>query len=283
MLSGKSLWCVAFACCVLPAADVFAQTSEQVEVTYFSGNTEVLLKDAEDFAPCEEGMILEPGDKVKTLGDGVVELAFNEENTNVVRLSEGTEVEIVLEDDEKLSLSEGEVFASIAGLPAESTFEIRTPTAVCGVRGTEWVTRVSGEETEVEAIEHTPYVRHFEESGVKSNLKMIIQPGQMTTVRRFQPPLQPRPIPHGYAQWKPVKEEMRRHADQAFKERKNRPAFDRERFRREKVPQKKKGVPGSGPHPQAFQKPKGPGEKNGEQKVPLRRPQPPRQQAPLKR
>jgi hypothetical protein len=208
-----------------------AQQIEKVELTNFSGDTEVLLEDLDEYAPAQEGMILQAGDKIKTAGSSSAELSFNEDNTNVVRLNESTNVEVSLSQDEKLAMTEGEIFASISELPSGSAFEIRTPTAVSGARGTDWVTKVTEEGTDVEAVESTPYVRHFEADGSISQQRTSIEPGQMTTVRKFQRPMPSRPIPDARRQqWQNVKQEVRRNAGEAVIKRQQRQPFDRKDF-----------------------------------------------------
>ncbi|HOU35754.1 MAG TPA: FecR family protein [Candidatus Omnitrophota bacterium] len=217
----------------------------QAEVIGTSGTVEVLLEGADEYTAAEEGIVLEAGDKIKTSAGGAAELSFNEANTNVVRLGENTDVAMILADDEKLEMTTGEVFASVSELAGGSSFEIRTPTAVSGARGTDWVTKVSDEGTDVEAIDSVPYVRHFESAGKKSGQMTLIQPGQMTSVKRFQPPMQPRPMAAGrQQQWQDMKQQVRRRAGEAVGKRQQRPPFKRDDFIREM--KDRKARPGDG-------------------------------------
>jgi hypothetical protein len=211
-----------------------AQQAEQAEVTNISGDVQVLLKDTQEYVPAQEGMILDSGDKIKTAAGASAELSFNEDNTNTVRLSEKTDAEMVFSGDEKLAVTDGEVFSSISKLPSGSAFEIRTPTAVSGARGTDWVTKVTEEGTDVEAVDSTPYVRHFDTSGALSSQITPIQAGQMTTVRKFQPPMPPRPMMgERIAKLQAVKTEVRRHSDEAVIKRAERAPFNRNQFLQE--------------------------------------------------
>ncbi|HOW43417.1 MAG TPA: FecR family protein [Candidatus Omnitrophota bacterium] len=221
------------ACGGWPAGDVVrAQTAQQAEITSLSGTVEVLLKEADGYAPAEEGMILEAGDTLKTGGSSSAELAFNEDNTNLVRLSEYTTVRLTLSVDEKLEMTDGEVFATVNALSCGSSFEIRTPTAVSGARGTDWVTKVTADGTDVEAVDSQPYVRHFESSGEVSQQFTPIQPGQMTTVRKFQRPAEMRPVSGvRRQQWQSLKQDVRRRGGEAMVKRQQRPAFNRQDFK----------------------------------------------------
>jgi hypothetical protein len=220
-----------------------------VELTDFSGDVEVLLDGLDAYAPAQEGMVLQAKDKIKTAGSSSAELSFNEKNTNLVRLSENTEVEVSLAQDEKLAMTGGEVFSSISDLSSGSAFEIRTPTVVAGARGTDWVTKVTDEGTEVEALESTPYVRSFEADGTISQERIPIEAGQMTTVRKFHKPESFRPISDARRQeWQKIRQDVRRRAGEAVIKRQQRAPFDRqELFKKltgkrveEKIPAEKK-------------------------------------------
>lgn len=208
-----------------------AQQAEHVELTHFSGTVDVLLEGAAGYVSAQEGMMLEAGDKIKTASGASAEVSFNEDNTNLVRISENSAVKVSLSGDEKLEMDEGEVFTSISNLPSGSAFEIRTPTAVSGARGTDWVTKVTEEGTDVEAMDNTPYVRHFQTDGTLSKEQTFIIPGQMTRVQKFQRPMAPRQIPFARRQqWHMVKQDVRKRAGEAMMKRQQRPPFDRKEF-----------------------------------------------------
>jgi hypothetical protein len=213
------------------AVQAEAGQTEKAELTGFSGDVEVFLNGAEDYVSAQEGMELSTSDKIKTASGASAELSFNQDNSNLVRLSESTVAEITFTGDEKMALTEGEALASISSLPSGSAFEIRTPTAVSGARGTDWVTKVTEEGTEVEALESQPYVRHFEASGRVSAQPTFITQGQMTTVKSFQKPMGFRPIPENRRQqWQLVKQDVRKRAGQALQKRQQRQPFNRNEF-----------------------------------------------------
>ncbi len=208
-----------------------AEQPDQAEVTSLSGNAEVLLKDADDYTAAEEGMLLEAGDQLRTASDATAELSFNQDNSNLVRVSENTNLKVTLSGNEKLSMTDGEVFASVGKLASESAFEIRTPTAVSGARGTDWVTKITGEGTDIEAIDSIPYVKHFEADGKLSAQATLINAGQATTVRKFQKPADFRPMAISRRQqWQGIRQDVKKRAVQAMIKRQERPAFDRKDF-----------------------------------------------------
>lgn len=209
----------------------YAQQREQVELTHSSGSVEVYLKESDDFVSVQEGMVLEAGDKIKTGDSSSAELSFNEENSNLVRLEEDTEVSVILSAEEKLEMTIGEVFSTISNLPSGSAFEIRTPTAVSGARGTDWITKVTDEGTDIEAIDSQPYVRHFESDGTLSKERTMITPGEMTTVRKFEKPSPFRPVSQARRQeFQELKQHVAKRGTEAIQKRQERPAFDRKNF-----------------------------------------------------
>ncbi len=238
---GIVVFCLVFAV-FSPGTLIQAQETGKVELTGFSGDVQVFLKEEEDYTDAAEGMELEAGDKIETGSGAFAELSFNQANTNLVRLSEGTSVEVSLSGDEKLKMTEGEVFASISFLPSGSAFEITTPTAVSGARGTDWVTKITDEGTDVEAVEKEPYVRHYESPGKFSSQPVFITPGQMTTVKRFQKPLAFRPIQEKRRQqWQSLKQDVRQRAGEAMQKRNQRPPFNRNEFLRDMRERKGRG------------------------------------------
>jgi len=235
-----------FICLVLfgfsSLSSVYSQDKQEAELTSFSGEVQVILKGEKDYSSVEEGMKFEAGDEIKVNDGASAELSFNESNTNIVRLGDNSDVKISFSEDEKLELLSGEAFATISELPSGSSFEIRTPTAVSGARGTDWVTKVTDEGTDIEAINDVPYVRHFENDGILSKQATNISPGQMTTVKKFERPMNFRPVPEERRkQWKDIKPQMHKRAYEAIVKRNERPTFNREEFR-EKMKQKQKDI-----------------------------------------
>jgi len=133
---------------LLVAITAFAEESgikseaPSVEIIDISGQVEVSINGRE-YEVAEEDMFLLAGDKIKTGRNSYVELAFDEEGENVIRIEEESSAIFMLGESEKLEMLDGEIFSTINKLRAGSSFEIKTPTAVCGARGTDWVTLVT--------------------------------------------------------------------------------------------------------------------------------------------
>ena len=83
------------------------------------------------------------------------------------------------------------------GYLGKSRYEIETPTAVAGVRGTDFITVVSGPPltTDVLAISGSVAVWNVD---LELPDITLLKPGQMTTVTLGAPPSPARPIPEGF-------------------------------------------------------------------------------------
>jgi len=160
---------------------------EMAEVAVVSGEARMLISGQEEWKDLIENMFLLVGDMVETGPDSYVELIFDEEGDNVLRLESDSTAIFILEDSEKVELTNGEIFSTINNIPEGSSFEIRTPTAVCGVRGTDWLTRVEGAKTEIETIEGMAYAKGYNRDGTLME-ETIIKSGMITAIHRFKSP-----------------------------------------------------------------------------------------------
>ena len=204
------------------------------EIVSISGSVEVLPSGEEEYQEAEEDAFLQVGDKICTGVDAYAELAYDEEGSNVIQVGSDTSCLFTLEESEKIELLEGEIFATISELPAGSSFEIRTPTAVSGTRGTDWATKVDKDGTKIEALDGNPYAKGFKKDGSLMREATVLQPGHMTRVRRFQGPSAPvRFSKERGARLGALKNEVRVRAKNVIQRRKTQPGrqFRRDRMR----------------------------------------------------
>jgi hypothetical protein len=122
---------------IVPAS--FSQESlEEVSIVSISGKVVVLKKDALDWQAANPGDILTEGDKVRTHEGAKAKLQFTSGSTIV--LNEKTTIvieKLATKEKTEISVQKGKIKAVIESLlDKESEFEVRTPTAVAGVRGT---------------------------------------------------------------------------------------------------------------------------------------------------
>lgn len=111
-------------------------------VTGLSGDVTITPKGASTARPASMNDILGEGDGIETAVNGMIEIKFD--NGNAINLKPNTKISLTkLIFDEKtgeyenlLELSIGKVRARVENLKGGSSFRVKTPTAICGVRGT---------------------------------------------------------------------------------------------------------------------------------------------------
>ncbi len=106
-----------------------------------AGSVSVKASDGKEFKKIEdEGYYpLDPDDTVKTGSDGTAEIYFS--NRGMMKLSRNTEIEIgpLEEEDSSVFLKLGALVAKFEkSIKKKLNFKVKTPTAVCAIRGTEF-------------------------------------------------------------------------------------------------------------------------------------------------
>lgn len=102
----------------------------------------VLIKKdaASDWQKAKLDMLLGKDAEIQTKEKSVCTLSFDAAMKNIVTIRENSHVKIENILPGKLYLPEGRVFAVIESLASEEKFQVRTPTAIAGARGTGWLT-----------------------------------------------------------------------------------------------------------------------------------------------
>lgn len=121
---------------VLAPSSPAGENTSNVSLSNISGNVEVMLSGSTVWKKAAGGMTLSSGDSIRTAKNSSVMVVFNAERTNVSVIKPGSHVVVILKKNEKFELVDGSILSSLKDLPPGSEFEIRTPLAVCGVRGT---------------------------------------------------------------------------------------------------------------------------------------------------
>jgi ferric-dicitrate binding protein FerR (iron transport regulator) len=178
---------------------VLAQS--EVKIITVRGKAQVLKAGEGDWQKAKKNLYLKSGDSVKTSADASVDIAFDNLKHGVVSVRENSHVVIRLVGNEKIELLDGEVFALVRKLPAGSSFEIRTPTAVCGARGTGFGAKGNKKGTTVSSYEDSAYASGKNKDGSKKDEKDIPE-GYESFVGLFKSPSAFKKIADmKYAQW----------------------------------------------------------------------------------
>ena len=128
-----------------PAADVEPAEKGLRYGTLKNPGKDVFVKGRDgEWIPAQDGMVVLPGDEIKTAEGNTVDLVLDEGKTGELRINGGTMMRInkMTEDPETkekttlLDLALGRMLVKAEPLKGNSKFEVRTPTALTGVRGT---------------------------------------------------------------------------------------------------------------------------------------------------
>lgn len=182
-----------FALCLLSVIILTADIAKpapklSIKVIYISGKAEFLRSGKAAWENIKKGLLLYSGDSIKTYRNSRVDLAFDKRKDNIVGIRPNTHVVLKLKDTEKIELFDGEVFSLVERIPRGSSFEIRTPTAICGARGTGWGTGADKNKTTVNAYEDDAYAKGIKADGRVMEEEAVISEGHGTVVERFKGP-----------------------------------------------------------------------------------------------
>ena len=173
----------AFNCASLCAREV----ERSAKVIMVKADVKIQKSGQTTWQAAKEGMLLWDGDTVKTGKVSAVELSFDKENKNLVRLEENSTAILRGADLKRIELPQGRIRSLVKSLKKETSFEIKTPTVVAGARGSGWDVGSSEKRDNVKAFEDEIFARSYDEKG---NLikEIIIREGWEVDIDRFQAP-----------------------------------------------------------------------------------------------
>ena len=160
-MKGLKIWrMVAIFFCLAPAA--WAQEAQVIAV---KGVVVYRPDSAADWKRAESGIRLDSNAEIKTAKDASCTLAFDLAKKNILTIKEDTILKIESVLPGHVHLSEGRVFALIKNIGGAGKFEVKTPTAVAGARGTGWLTEFAEGETSVSCFDDVVFVASLDDAG----------------------------------------------------------------------------------------------------------------------
>ncbi|MCM8770824.1 MAG: FecR domain-containing protein [Candidatus Omnitrophica bacterium] len=128
-----------------------AEMSKDLFISELYGNVMIKKSGAKEFIPAKKNMPVSLGDEIKTGKNAYCEIAFDKELETLVSVKENSDLvisKIMMESKTKkeetlLDLKSGSVLTKVKKLTTEeSKFQIKTPTSIVGVRGTNFEVKV---------------------------------------------------------------------------------------------------------------------------------------------
>ena len=138
--------------------------------------------------------ILEKGDIVETAKDSTVDIVIGKNTEKTIKVGEKSHVEFQGVSPAHLNLSEGEILVALRKLEPKSSFVVKTPTAICGARGTGWLQKASGEKTIISVFESNVYIQGLDVSGHPMKKEYTAGEGTQRTLVKNEPISEPQNI-----------------------------------------------------------------------------------------
>ena len=149
-----------------------------VTLISFDGKVQVYLADTDNWVEAQEELPLKDSDKIKTSADSGAEILCDDET--YFKLGENTQF-TVGQKENKWDLFYGWVMAKVNSKKA-SKFKIKTPVAVCSVRGTELAVEHM-EDTQVGVFEGEVAVNSLDKNGKLSKKSVKLMKNKQLNVR----------------------------------------------------------------------------------------------------
>ena len=205
-----SLVCIAFLNLSISSA---LADNEDAKIIYLKGQVKLQRAKTINWIVAKEGMVIKKGDRIKTLKFSAVEIALDKEAKNVIRIEQNSEFLLEEIKPERTKLFKGKIFALLEALESGSSFEVHTPTAVCGVAGSGIFVDTDGNKTTAGCNEDEAYAKGIKEDGsltperiIKEGYKCIIEkfrvPGPLIALTR-----------HEQREWSGFREGLREHLE----------------------------------------------------------------------
>jgi hypothetical protein len=160
------------------------------EVLFVQGNVQVQSPTDEVWKKAEKGMQLNIGDTVRTARHSKIDIALDPDKKNTIQLAEKTLAVLnsaTADTIDRLDLSRGRVFSNMEGIKAGFDFEVTTPSAVAGVRGSSYMVYAERDQDEVAAYKDTVFLKAFD-ADKNQLMEMMLPEGFKTFIERFQEP-----------------------------------------------------------------------------------------------
>ena len=153
--------------CMLLAAPVHASISDQTnKIFLIKGDVKVRhAEEGSKWRQMDTSTVLQKGDAVKTAGDSTADIIIGPNAEKVLKVAEKSNVEFNEINPANLNFPQGKIMVAIKKLEPKSSFVVKTPTAICGARGTGWSEIVSPSETKICVFENAVFVKEVDEAG----------------------------------------------------------------------------------------------------------------------
>ncbi len=204
--------CLMFVCGIAG----FRLAARAAEIIYVEGTAQVQPDQQESWKIAEKGMQLGTGDTIRTARRSRVDVALDAAKRNIVRIDPKTTAVLNSNNGggiDRIDISRGKVYSNLEDLKAGLAFEVTTPSAVAGVRGSAYSVNVERDEDEVHAFKDDVYLKAFDAAG-NLLLETTLPQGFTTMIERFDTPsIFTQVSERAYERFDRITEEIGEHAE----------------------------------------------------------------------
>ena len=163
------------------------ELEREARVIFVKGDARVQKAGKPEWTVARKDMLLADGDTAKTGKGAAIEVSFDNENKNLVRLEESSTMVLRGKMLKQIELPQGRIRSLVKNLKKETSFEIKTPTIVAGARGSGWDVSTSDKRDDVKAFEDEIFVQAYDQDG-KLIKEITVREGWEVLIDRFQTP-----------------------------------------------------------------------------------------------
>ena len=165
------------------------ESQDRASIVKISGSV-AIERAGEKLIP-SKGMVLNAYDKITTSKGAALDVTFDDGLKDIVKI--GSNSHVVLESDAiqkqtSIFMDRGEILLKLEKLEKGSNFQVRTPTAVAGVRGTSFGVQLKGKEAVISDFESKIYVKGLDQNFVENEDELLLSEGWKVRVRQFETP-----------------------------------------------------------------------------------------------
>jgi hypothetical protein len=159
-------------------------------IIHVEGNVQVQSPNDEVWKNAEVGMEVTIGDSVRTARHSKASIALDADKKNTVELGEKTLVILnsaSADTIDRMDLTRGRIYSNLEGIKSGLDFQVNTPSAVAGVRGSSYMVYTERDQDEVSAFKDTVFIKTFDASKSQSS-ELMLPEGFKTFIERFETP-----------------------------------------------------------------------------------------------
>ncbi|MBF0217672.1 MAG: FecR domain-containing protein [Candidatus Omnitrophica bacterium] len=169
---------------------LFRYSDDHARVLRLSG--EAYVERGGDRIRLAEGMVLNQYDKILTGSGSSVEVTFDDKNRDIIRVGSDSRVVLesaVIERYTTIFMDRGDIILKCENLEKGSTLKVRTPVAVCGVRGTSFGIKLNGKDAVMFDYESKIFVKGLTRDFVEMDDELLLSEGWKVNVSQFEKPV----------------------------------------------------------------------------------------------